>query len=63
MKKMQYIQPSAEAVNVKLLGSLLGGEPMHGPSVKTDHVDAKESLEIENEDVLPSQKSLWDDED
>ena len=64
MKKI-YKKPSAEAVNVKLTGSLLQeGMGVGGWSKQTFDGDAKES-EFEEEEGLinPTQPNLWGDEE
>ena len=64
MKKI-YKKPSAEVVNVKLLGSVLEdpSTPVGGWSNNTDDGDAKESNLVEEEEILPTQPNLWDDEE
>ena len=66
MKKI-YKKPSAEVVNVKLLGSVLDDpNPQPGGwSKETDDGDAKESNLVEEEEGLinPTQSNLWDDEE
>jgi hypothetical protein len=62
MKKI-YKKPSAEVVNVKLLGSVLEdpNTPVGGWSNNTDEGDAKET-EFEEESLInPTQPNLWDD--
>jgi len=62
MKKI-YKKPSAEVVNVKLLGSVLEdpSTPVGGWSNETDDGDAKET-EFEEESLInPTQPNLWDD--
>ena len=62
MKKI-YKKPSAEVVNVKLLGSVLEdpSTPVGGWSNNTDEGDAKET-EFEEESLInPTQPNLWDD--
>lgn len=65
MKKI-YKKPSAEVVNVKLLGSVLEdpSTPVGGWSNETHDGDAKES-EFEEEEGLinPTQPNLWGDEE
>jgi len=64
MKKI-YKKPSAEVVNVKLLGSVLGDpNPQPGGwSNQTDGGDAKKTDFVEEEEILPTQPNLWDDEE
>lgn len=66
MKKI-YKKPSAEVVNVNLLGSVLEDpNPQPGRwSNETDDGDAKESNLVEEEEGLinPTQPNLWDDEE
>ena len=65
MKKV-YKKPSAEVVNVKLIGSILDDpDPgVGGYSNTTGTGDAKESTGFEEEETLPTQPNLWaDDED
>lgn len=64
MKKI-YKKPSAEVVNVKLLGSVLDGpNPQPGGwSKETDDGDAKENNLVEEEEILPTQPNLWGDEE
>ncbi len=64
MKKI-YKKPSAEVINVNLLGSVLN-EPNPGVgnwSDETDTGDAKESDFVEEEEVLPTQPNLWNDDE
>ena len=63
MKKI-YKKPSAEAVNVKLTGSLLQeGMGVGGWSKQTFDGDAKESNLVEDEEILPTQPNLWGDDE
>ena len=63
MKKI-YKKPSAEVVNVRLLGSILEPDtPVGDYSKETDDGDAKESAGFEEEEPLPTQPNLWDDEE
>ena len=64
MKKI-YKKPSAEVVNVKLIGSIMDdpNPGVAGYSNVTFDGDAKESAGIEEEEVLPTQPSLWDDDE
>ena len=64
MKKI-YKKPSAEVVNVNLLGSVLEdpSTPVGGWSNETDDGDAKENNQVEEEEILPTQPNLWDDEE
>jgi hypothetical protein len=64
MKKI-YKKPSAEVVNVKLLGSVLDDpNPQPGGwSKQTLNGDAKENNLVEEEEILPTQPNLWGDEE
>lgn len=66
MKKI-YKKPSAEVVNVNLLGSVLEdpSTPVGGWSNETHDGDAKENNLVEDEEGLinPTQPNLWDDEE
>ena len=64
MKKI-YKKPSAEVVNVRLIGSVLADpDPtVGGYSNTTLEGDAKESTGIEEEEALPTQPSLWGDDE
>lgn len=63
MKKI-YKKPSAEAVNVKLTGSLLQeGMGVGGWSKQTFDGDAKENSLVEEEEALPTQPNLWNDDE
>lgn len=64
MKKI-YKKPSAEVVNVKLLGSVLDDpNPQPGGwSKQTLDGDAKENNLVEEEEILPTQPNLWGDEE
>ena len=64
MKKI-YKKPSAEVVNVNLLGSVLEdpSTPVGGWSNETHDGDAKENNLVEEEEILPTQPNLWDDEE
>ena len=62
MKRI-YKKPSAEVVNVNLLGSVLEdpSTPVGGWSNNTDEGDAKET-EFEEESLInPTQPNLWED--
>ncbi len=64
--KKQYIVPSVEIVNVRLIGSVLETENMGNDSDETGVIDAKENnLEFEEDDTFttPTQPNLWDDEE
>ena len=64
MKKI-YIQPEATIVSVNLIGTILEEPSPTGDTYSNvaHEVDAKESAAIEDEEVLPTQPSLWDDEE
>lgn len=64
MKKI-YKKPSAEVVNVKLLGSVLDDpNPQPGGwSNQTDSGDAKKTDFVEEEEALPTQPNLWNDDE
>lgn len=64
MKKI-YKKPSAEVVNVKLLGSVLDTpNPQPGRwSNQAIDGDAKENNLVDEEEVLPTQPNLWGDEE
>lgn len=67
--KKQYIVPQAEIVNVRLQNSVLdkigtggwsdGGVGGDNP----EYADAKENNLVEEEEILPTQPNLWDDEE
>ena len=64
MKKI-YKKPSAEVINVNLLGSVLN-EPNPGVgnwSDETDSGDAKKTDFVEEEEALPTQPNLWNDDE
>lgn len=64
--KKQYIVPSVEIVNVRLIGSVLETENMGNNSDETGVIEAKENnLEFEEDDTFttPTQPNLWDDEE
>lgn len=64
MKKI-YKKPSAEVINVNLLGSVLD-EPNPGVgkwSDETDSGDAKKTDFVEEEEALPTQPNLWNDDE
>ncbi len=59
--KKQYIVPSVETVNVRLIGSVLETGNMGNDSDETGTIEAKES-EFEEESLInPTQPNLWDD--
>ena len=64
MKKI-YKKPSAEVVNVRLIGSIMEDpDPtVGGYSNVTFDGDAKESAGVEEEEVLPTQPNLWGDDE
>ena len=64
MKKV-YKKPSTEVVNVKLLGSILEdpSTEVGGYSNVTFDGDAKETTGFEEEEALPTQPSLWEDDE
>jgi hypothetical protein len=62
--KKQYIVPQTEEVNVRLIGSVLAGEPLGGPSDETGVIEAKDQeLEWEEEadPTLPRNINLWEE--
>ena len=61
--KKQYIVPQTEEVNVRLIGSVLAGEPLGGPSDETGVIEAKGNTLVEEEEILPTQPNLWDDDE
>lgn len=64
--KKQYIVPSVEIVNVRLIGSVLETENMGNDSDETGVIGAKEQqLEWEEDATsnLPSDINLWEDTD
>jgi len=61
--KKKYIVPQTEEVNVRLIGSVLAGEPLGGPSEETGVIEAKENTLVEEEEILPTQPNLWDDDE
>jgi len=61
--KKQYIVPSVEIVNVRLIGSVLEKETMGNDSDETGTIEAKENNLVEEEEILPTQPNLWDDEE
>ena len=64
MKKI-YKKPSAEVVNVKLQGSVLDDpNPQPGGwSKQTFDGDAKKTDFVEEEETLPTQPNLWNDDE
>lgn len=67
MKKIFYIKPECDIVCVRLTAGVLDTNAGFNNNASTagsmEGTPAKESLEIENEDVLPTQKNLWDDDE
>ena len=64
--KKQYIVPSVEIVNIRLIGSVLETENMGNDSDETGTIGAKEQqLEWEEDATsnLPSDINLWEDTD
>ena len=63
--KKKYIVPQTEEVNVRLIGSVLAGEPLGGPSGETGVIEGKENSMVEEEEGLinPTQPNLWGDEE
>ena len=64
--KKTYIKPYTEKVNVNLIGTVLEEEPNPtgaGYSVETNEVGAKESTLVEEEEALPTQPNLWNDDE
>ena len=64
--KKKYVTPASETVNVRLIGSVLGGVNITDPSEGPNSWDAKENnAGIEEEEGLinPTQPNLWDDEE
>ena len=64
MKKI-YIQPEATIVSVNLIGTVLEEPSPTGDTYSNvaHEVDAKESAVIEDEEALPTQQSLWGDDE
>ena len=61
--KKKYIVPSVEIVNVRLIGSVLEPANMGNDSDETGTIEGKENSMVEEEEVLPTQPNLWDDEE
>ena len=61
--KKQYIVPSVEIVNVRLIGSVLETANMGNDSDETGTIEGKENSMVEEEEALPTQPNLWDDEE
>ncbi len=62
--KKKYIVPSVETVNVRLIDSVLEAGPgMGNDSYESGEIGAKESAVVEEEEALPTQPNLWDDEE
>lgn len=67
--KKQYIVPQAEIVNVRLQNSVLDQGAFARPSVgayggdEDGYGDAKKTDFVEEEETLPTQPNLWDDEE
>lgn len=61
--KKQYLVPSMETVNVRLIGSVLEdfNAGMGNDSDETGVIEAKENTLVEEEEILPTQPNLWDD--
>ena len=60
--KKQYIVPSVEIVNVRLIGSVLETGNMGNDSDETGVIEAKESAFEEEEGLInPTQPNLWED--
>jgi hypothetical protein len=59
--KKQYIVPSVEIVNVRLIGSVLESANMGNDSDETGTIEAKESDFEEESLINPTQPNLWDD--
>ena len=64
MKKI-YLSPVTETVNVKLYGSILedGIGVIDNSYEVSDDGEAKENNLVEDEEILPTQPNLWDDEE
>ena len=63
--KKKYIAPAAEVVNVRLIGSVLGGIDIPEPSEGPNSWDAKDQeLEWEEEaaPTLPRNINLWEEQ-
>ncbi len=63
--KKQYIVPSVEIVNVRLIGSVLEdfNAGMGNDSDETGVIEAKGNTLVEEEEILPTQPNLWDDDE
>ncbi len=64
--KKKYIVPAAEVVNVRLIGSVLGGIDVVEPSEGPNSWDAKEQQFDWDEEAtsnLPSDINLWEETD
>ena len=62
MRKI-YIVPQTEIVNVRLIGSVLETGNMGNDSDETGTIEGKENTMVEEEEVLPTQPSLWEDDE
>ena len=61
--KKKYIVPQTEEVNVRLIGSVLETGNMGNDSDETGTIEGKENSMVEEEEALPTQPNLWDDEE
>ena len=61
--KKKYIVPQTEEVNVRLIGSVLETGNMGNDSDETGTIEGKENSIVEEEEALPTQPNLWDDEE
>lgn len=61
--KSFYESPQTEIVSLKVFMPILGGDP-YLPQVSDNQLEAKEQEEfIEEEDPLPVDKNIWEDEE
>ena len=63
-KKSMYESPETEIVNLRVFTPLLQDDPIHQGGKSAEGVfDAKQQIEYEEEETLPVDKNIWEDEE
>lgn len=63
-KKSMYESPETEIVSLRVFTPLLQDDPIHQGGKSAEGVfDAKQQIEYEEEETLPVDKNIWEDDE